>query len=183
MNFCIQDATNLGWKVAAAVQGWGPEDILDTYESERGPEVDDHLDNVRAQTGIQFSFTDESVALKDMLLRRIYPVKGVQKALAAQLSGLSAHYGDPDELVGAHALDGALADGTRLFDAISASAYTVVGPDAESTIAAASPHLRVASGVVNGADGSYTIVRPDGYIDFVGDAAAVIDRLGELRLS
>lgn len=37
MNTGLQDAANLGWKLAAAVQGWGPADVLDTYHAERHP--------------------------------------------------------------------------------------------------------------------------------------------------
>ena len=37
MNTGLQDAANLGWKLAAAVQGWAPDGLLDTYEGERHP--------------------------------------------------------------------------------------------------------------------------------------------------
>ena len=37
MNTGLQDAANLGWKLAAAAQGWAPDGLLDTYESERHP--------------------------------------------------------------------------------------------------------------------------------------------------
>jgi 2-polyprenyl-6-methoxyphenol hydroxylase-like FAD-dependent oxidoreductase len=37
MNTGLQDAANLGWKLAAAAQGWAPDGLLDTYQSERHP--------------------------------------------------------------------------------------------------------------------------------------------------
>ncbi|MEK8173802.1 FAD-dependent monooxygenase [Streptomyces sp. M19] len=37
LNTSIQDALNLGWKLAAEVQGWAPPGLLDTYEAERHP--------------------------------------------------------------------------------------------------------------------------------------------------
>jgi 2-polyprenyl-6-methoxyphenol hydroxylase-like FAD-dependent oxidoreductase len=37
LNLGMQDALNLGWKLAAAGHGWAPPDLLDTYESERHP--------------------------------------------------------------------------------------------------------------------------------------------------
>lgn len=37
MNAGIQDAANLGWKLAATITGWAPDGLLDTYESERRP--------------------------------------------------------------------------------------------------------------------------------------------------
>lgn len=39
MNIGLQDAANLGWKLAATVQGWAPDGLLDTYHSERQPSV------------------------------------------------------------------------------------------------------------------------------------------------
>ncbi|MEV7420966.1 FAD-dependent monooxygenase [Streptomyces sp. NPDC089919] len=49
MNLGVQDAFNLGWKLAAAVAGWAPADLLDTYEAERHPVAARVLDNCRAQ--------------------------------------------------------------------------------------------------------------------------------------
>lgn len=49
LNLGIQDAVNLGWKLAATVQGWAPEGLLDTYESERHPVAAQVLELTRAQ--------------------------------------------------------------------------------------------------------------------------------------
>src|SRR6185503_13243140 len=49
LNLGLQDAFNLGWKLAAAVAGWAPDDLLDTYEAERRPVAADVLDNTRVQ--------------------------------------------------------------------------------------------------------------------------------------
>ncbi|MRH89319.1 hypothetical protein GFY24_18000 [Nocardia sp. SYP-A9097] len=51
-NLGIQDAVNLGWKLAAAVHGTAPETLLDTYESERHPIAERVLHNTRAQTAL-----------------------------------------------------------------------------------------------------------------------------------
>src|ERR1700694_4494434 len=45
----IQDAFNLGWKLAAQVNGWAPEGLLDSYHTERHPVAADVLENTRAQ--------------------------------------------------------------------------------------------------------------------------------------
>ncbi|WP_367127413.1 FAD-dependent monooxygenase [Saccharothrix sp. HUAS TT1] len=37
INACLQDAVNLGWKLAAALRGWAPDELLDTYDAERRP--------------------------------------------------------------------------------------------------------------------------------------------------
>ncbi len=49
LNLGIQDAFNLGWKLAAEVDGWAPRELLDSYETERRPVAADVLDNTRAQ--------------------------------------------------------------------------------------------------------------------------------------
>ncbi|MFL1379302.1 MULTISPECIES: rifampin monooxygenase [unclassified Nocardiopsis] len=49
LNLGIQDAFNLGWKLAAEVGGRAPEGLLDTYEAERRPVAAEVLDNTRAQ--------------------------------------------------------------------------------------------------------------------------------------
>ena len=50
LNLGIQDAVNLGWKLAAQTRGWAPSTLLDTYEAERRPVAEDVLENTRAQT-------------------------------------------------------------------------------------------------------------------------------------
>ncbi|WIX79281.1 rifampin monooxygenase [Amycolatopsis carbonis] len=49
LNLGIQDAFNLGWKLAAEVHGWAPADLLDTYQAERHPVAASVLNNTRAQ--------------------------------------------------------------------------------------------------------------------------------------
>ncbi|HLK95059.1 MAG TPA: FAD-dependent monooxygenase, partial [Nocardioidaceae bacterium] len=49
LNLGIQDAFNLGWKLAAEVNGWAPEGLLDSYHTERHSVAADVLDNTRAQ--------------------------------------------------------------------------------------------------------------------------------------
>src|SRR5262249_34976731 len=49
LNLGLQDAFNLGWKLAAHVRGWAPQTLLDTYQAERRPVAEDVLDNTRAQ--------------------------------------------------------------------------------------------------------------------------------------
>jgi 2-polyprenyl-6-methoxyphenol hydroxylase-like FAD-dependent oxidoreductase len=52
LNLGLQDAVNLGWKLAAAVHGWAPEGLLDTYESERRPAAERVTMHTQAQTAL-----------------------------------------------------------------------------------------------------------------------------------
>ena len=62
MNFCIQDAFNLGWKLGAVIRGDAGEALLDTYEAERRPIADDLFRSVNAQVAIQFDFSPRGLA-------------------------------------------------------------------------------------------------------------------------
>ena len=52
LNLGIQDAVNLGWKLAAALDGWAPDGLLDSYHTERHPVAAAVLDNTRAQMAL-----------------------------------------------------------------------------------------------------------------------------------
>src|SRR5439155_3913586 len=55
MSIGLQDAVNLGWKLAATVKGWAPDGLLDTYNSERHPVGARVLRNTRAQGTLNLS--------------------------------------------------------------------------------------------------------------------------------
>ncbi|MFI6560795.1 FAD-dependent monooxygenase [Streptomyces sp. NPDC050534] len=52
LNTGLQDAVNLGWKLAARIRGWGSEELLDTYHDERHPVAERVLLNTRAQLAL-----------------------------------------------------------------------------------------------------------------------------------
>ena len=97
MNFCIQDAFNLGWKLAAAVTGRAPSWLLDSYEVERGPQVRALLDDVRRQCAIQFNFDEEHVALKEFIQNDVLTDPHVNLRICENLAGLSARYPSEEE--------------------------------------------------------------------------------------
>lgn len=92
MNFCIQDAFNLGWKLGRVVTGKSPDSILDTYDLERAPVMQGLLHSVQAQTAIQFNFTMEGIALKRFLKNTLLPMPDVNRAIALELNGLTNPY-------------------------------------------------------------------------------------------
>ncbi|MBG7700315.1 FAD-dependent monooxygenase [Streptomyces sp. MC1] len=101
MNTSIQDAVNLGWKLAAVVQGRALEPLLDTYHDERHPVGRRLLMNTRAQ-GLLFLSGEEVQPVRDVLTELIrYPE--VSRHLAGMVSGLEIHY---DVGTGTHPLLG-----------------------------------------------------------------------------
>jgi bifunctional hydroxylase/dehydrase len=90
MNTGIQDAMNLGWKLAATVKGWAPPSLLGTYHSERHPVAARLLMNTKAQ-GLLFLSGDEVQPLRDVMTELIaYPE--VSRHLVGMVSGLEIKY-------------------------------------------------------------------------------------------
>jgi 2-polyprenyl-6-methoxyphenol hydroxylase-like FAD-dependent oxidoreductase len=92
MQFCIQDAFNLGWKLGKVAAGQSPAVLLDSFEAERQPEIARMLDMIRQQTAIQFRFDDETTAFKAYFRDRLLPLPDVNRALCEDLCGLSVRY-------------------------------------------------------------------------------------------
>ena len=103
MNFCIQDAFNLGWKLAAVVKGHASEALLDSYQEERRPVAEALLQSVQSQCAVQFDFTPEGVAFKRMFQTHMMPLPDVNRRLAHELNGLTFPYPSPP---GSHQLTG-----------------------------------------------------------------------------
>ncbi|MFI6226042.1 FAD-dependent monooxygenase [Micromonospora echinospora] len=93
MNVGIQDAHNLGWKLAAVVTGRAPESLLDTYHEERHPVGADLLQHTRAQTALMnAAYTAEGQALRAVISALIATAPDMSRQLAERLSGLDVTY-------------------------------------------------------------------------------------------
>ncbi|RST05371.1 monooxygenase [Streptomyces sp. WAC07149] len=90
MNTGIQDAVNLGWKLASVVLGRAPLALLDTYHGERHPVGRRLLMNTRAQ-GLLFLSGAEVQPLRDSL-RELMAYEDVARHLAAMVTGLEITY-------------------------------------------------------------------------------------------
>ncbi|MET8755721.1 FAD-dependent monooxygenase [Streptomyces sp. NPDC004667] len=109
MNTGIQDAVNLGWKLAAVVRGRAPLALLDTYHGERHPVGRRLLMNTRAQ-GLLFLSGAEVQPLRDSL-RELMAYEDVARHLAAMVTGLEITY---DVGAGGHPLLGRRMPGLEL---------------------------------------------------------------------
>jgi bifunctional hydroxylase/dehydrase len=86
----VQDAVNLGWKLAATVRGTAPAGLLDTYHGERHPVGRRLLMNTRAQ-GIVFLGGEQSDPLR-LLFAELVEHDAVRKHLAGVVSHLDIRY-------------------------------------------------------------------------------------------
>ncbi|MGO9192457.1 MAG: FAD-dependent monooxygenase, partial [Streptosporangiaceae bacterium] len=99
LNLGLQDATNLGWKLAAEVGGWAPPGLLDSYHAERYPVGLDVIDDSLAQCGLIANPTREGVALRDRFNAILGAHPSLCRELAVRLSGLAIRYPAPAQVI------------------------------------------------------------------------------------
>lgn len=181
LNLGVQDAVNLGWKLAQVVRGSAPDGLLDSYHSERHPVGARALRKTMAQTAL--SRGDERMEAVRESMAELLRMDEPRRRYAAMMSGLDIHYdlGDGHPLLGRRMpdLDVVTADGPRrvytlLHDArpllIDFGAPLDIGPwsdrvrriDARYTGAWELPVL----GAV--AAPAAVLIRPDGHVAWVG---------------
>ena len=90
LNLGVQDAVNLGWKLAQVVHRTSPESLLDTYHAERHPVGARVLRNTMAITALDRS-DDRIVALREMISEQLQNNE-TRKQYVAMMSGLDIHY-------------------------------------------------------------------------------------------
>jgi 3-(3-hydroxy-phenyl)propionate hydroxylase len=182
----VQDAVNLGWKLAQVVKGISPESLLDTYHAERHPVAARALRYTMAQGVLQRS-DDRINALNDVV-SEVVSLDEPRKRLAGTISGLDIHYdlGEGHPLLGRRMpdLDVMTADGPlRVFELLHEAkpALLNLGEPGSLDIARWADRVRLVDASYEGAWelpvlGAVTaptavLVRPDGYVAWVGDGS------------
>jgi hypothetical protein len=179
MNFCIQDAFNLGWKLAAVIHGQAGPDLLDTYEPERRPIAEDLFRSVNAQVAVQFDFSPRGLVFTDHFAKKLITKPDVTEQLWAELNGLQTAYPQPDHRpppVGFPAPDVELflpdSSTTRLYELLRVHPIVVLDLSNSAALRGLDPGVACAA-VVEGLpmrrpralDGiTAMIVRPDTYV-------------------
>ncbi len=180
MSTGVQDAVNLGWKLAATVRGWAPEGLLDTYHEERHPVGTRLLMNTRAQAMAIFG-GDESQALRDMF-GELLAIDDVKRLLSGMVSHIDIRYNlgeDVHPLVGRRLPPRALRTegGTvQTFELLHPALGVVLNlsdaPALREAAAGWKDRVTTATGTLespgdfDGVDS--VLVRPDGYIAWAG---------------
>jgi 2-polyprenyl-6-methoxyphenol hydroxylase-like FAD-dependent oxidoreductase len=192
----VQDAVNLGWKLAQVVKGTSPESLLDTYHDERHPVAARVLHNTMAQVAL--SRTDERTdALRD-IVTELLGMDEPRKRIAGMMSGLDLHYdlGEGHPLLGRRMpdLDLVTPDGpVRVFSLLHSARPVLLnlGEPGAIDISAWTDRVQLIDAEYRGrwelpvlgavtAPGA-VLIRPDGYVAWVGDGvqAALRDALTE----
>jgi hypothetical protein len=90
LNIGVQDAVNLGWKLAQVIKETSPESLLDTYHAERHPVAARVLRNTMAQAALLRS-DERTEALRDTM-SELLSMDEPRKRVAGMMSGLDIHY-------------------------------------------------------------------------------------------
>ncbi|OIK23435.1 FAD-dependent monooxygenase [Streptomyces malaysiense] len=172
MNTGLQDAANLGWKLASVLAGHADADLLDTYQAERHPVGRSVLRSsggiVRLAT-VRHPWSRAARAALTGLLNTLGPAR---RKVTAQITGIGYRYPAPR---GAHPLTGTrvpdvrLAGGTRLHEALREGRFVLITPDHEPPPAPARPD-RLTTAHWASPRRTTLLVRPDGYAAWASDA-------------
>jgi 3-(3-hydroxy-phenyl)propionate hydroxylase len=184
LNIGVQDAVNLGWKLAQVVKRTSPESLLDTYHAERHPVAARVLRTTMAQVAL-LRTDDRTDALRE-IASELLGMDGPRRQLAAEMSGLAVHYdmGDGHPLLGRRMpdLDLDIANGSRrVFTLLHQARPVLLNFAAPRSIDITRWKDRVRSidaryegawelpVVGQVAAPAAVLIRPDGYVAWVGD--------------
>ena len=182
LNLGIQDAFNLGWKLATTIQGRAPSGLLDTYDAERHPVGARVLQHTSAQRVLADPKPSEDVTALREIFTDLLRLPDTNRYLAGLISGLSLSYPLPGDhpLTGQRMLDADLVTeaGPARFSTLLHSGHAVL-LDLAGTIPA---DLRLPPRVdlvratsTEDVGAAAVLVRPDGYVCWATDADANAD--------
>jgi 2-polyprenyl-6-methoxyphenol hydroxylase-like FAD-dependent oxidoreductase len=188
LNTGVQDAVNLGWKLAQVVKRTSPESLLDTYHAERHPVAERVLRNTMASVALRRP-DERTKALRDTVAD-LLGMDEPRKRFAAMLSGLDVRYdlGEGHPLLGRRMpdLDLVTANGPlRVFTLLHHARPVLLnlGEPGGFDITPWADRVQLIDATYSGswelpAIGAVTapgavLVRPDGYVAWVGDRTQV----------
>ncbi|MFF5295193.1 FAD-dependent monooxygenase [Paractinoplanes globisporus] len=152
LNTGVQDAFNLGWKLAAVLLFGQDQTLLDTYEEERRPVAERVLANTRAQTAL--TRPDPQTEALRQVLTGLTAFGDVNRSLSEMVAALDIRYPLP-EGAGHRAPDFDLPDGTRLYEHLRDPRPVYLG-------AGSSDGVRAVAW-----EGPAMLIRPDGHVAWV----------------
>lgn len=186
LNVGVQDAVNLGWKLAQVVNGISPENLLDTYHAERYPVGARVQQNTMAQTAL--SNSDDRHRALHATMTELLGMDEPRRCIAGMIAGIDVHYdlGEGHPLLGRRMPDFDLqtANGpTRLFALLHEARPVLLNLSGSAGF-----DVTPWAGRVRIVDASYdgvwelpiigeiaappaVLIRPDGHVAWVGDLA------------
>ena len=177
LNLGIQDAFNLGWKLAAEINGWAPEGLLDSYHTERHPVAAAVLDNTRAQAELMSAEPGPQAVRR--LLSELMDFEEVNRYLIEKITAIGIRYdfGEGHDLLGRRLRDVALKRG-RLYDLMHGGRGLLLDQTGRLSVAGWADRVDHVVDVSEELDVPAVLLRPDGHVAWVGEDQQ--DLLGQL---
>ncbi|KAB1144727.1 rifampin monooxygenase [Streptomyces luteolifulvus] len=177
LNLGVQDAFNLGWKLAAEVGGWAPEGLLDSYHTERHPVAAAVLDNTRAQ--MELLSTEPGPQAVRRLLSELMDFEEVNRYLIEKITAIGIRYdfGEGHELLGRRMRDVQLKRG-RLYELMHAGRGLLLDQTGRLSAAGWADRVDHVVDVSEELDVPAVLLRPDGHVAWAGEDQQ--DLLGRL---
>ncbi|GAT68211.1 FAD-dependent oxidoreductase [Planomonospora sphaerica] len=179
LNLGVQDAFNLGWKLAAQIRGWAPEPLLDTYQAERRPVAEDVLDNTRAQTELLSDGPGPQAVRR--LLTELMDFDEVNRHLIEKITAIGVRYdfGAGPDLLGRRLRDVDVEQG-RLYDLLHRGRGLLLDCTGRLTAGGWSDRVDHLADPTADLDVPCVLLRPDGHVAWIGDDQQDLD--GHLSL-
>jgi rifampicin monooxygenase len=174
LNLGVQDAFNLGWKLAAEVNGWAPEGLLDSYHEERHPVAADVLDSTRAQMHL-LSVEPGPQAVR-RLLSELMDVDEVTRYLTEKIAAVSIRYdvGNGHPLLGRRLRDVRLESG-RLYELMRSGRGLLLDQTGRLSAQGWADRVDHVIAVSEELDVPAALLRPDGHVAWVGQDQQDLD--------
>ncbi|MEI5522223.1 rifampin monooxygenase [Streptomyces brasiliscabiei] len=168
LNLGVQDAFNLGWKLAATVNGWAPEGLLDTYHTERHPVGARVLDNTRAQITLLGSEAGPT-ALR-ALLSRLMDFEDVNRYITGMITAVDIRYdlGEGHDLLGRRMRDLRLKRG-RLYELTHDARGLLLDQTGRLSVEGWTDRVDHITDTAEELDTPAVLLRPDGHVAWAGE--------------
>ncbi|MCC3770103.1 rifampin monooxygenase [Streptomyces sp. UNOC14_S4] len=168
LNLGIQDAFNLGWKLAAELNGWAPEGLLDSYHAERHPVAAAVLDNTRAQ--ITLLGSDPGATALRELFSKLMDFEDVNRYVTGMITAVGVRYdlGEGHELLGRRMRDMQLKQG-RLYGLTHSGRGLLLDRTGSLSVAGWADRVDHVVDPCEELDAPAVLLRPDGHVAWAGE--------------
>ncbi|MEU6949383.1 rifampin monooxygenase [Streptomyces sp. NPDC046316] len=168
LNLGIQDAFNLGWKLAAEVAGWAPEGLLDSYQNERHPVAAEVLDNTRAQ--MELMSTEPGAQAVRRLMSELIDFEEVNRYLIEKITGIGIRYdfGEGHDLLGRRLRDVKLKRGS-LYELTHEGRGLLLDQTGRLSVDGWADRVDHVVDVSEELEAPAVLLRPDGHVAWVGE--------------